>query len=61
MRVNILLVEDDEIDIKAIKKSFEKNHINNPLFVARNGIEALQMLRDSIARPRFVHFRHKHA
>ncbi len=43
--VNVLLVEDDEVDIKNVKRAFEKNNISNPLFVARNGLEALDVLR----------------
>jgi len=42
--VNILLVEDDEIDVMNVKRAFKKNHILNPLFVAENGLEALNML-----------------
>jgi CheY-like chemotaxis protein len=29
-----------------VKRAFEKNKILNPLYVALNGLEALQMLRD---------------
>lgn len=43
--VNILLVEDDEVDIMNVQRAFKKNNINNPLFVARNGLEALDALR----------------
>ncbi|MEA5598668.1 response regulator [Rivularia sp. UHCC 0363] len=43
--VNVLLVEDDEVDIMNVERAFKKAHINNPLYVARNGIEALTMLR----------------
>ena len=44
--LNILLVEDDEIDVKNVKRAFLKNHITNPVFVAENGLEALEMLRN---------------
>lgn len=44
--LNILLVEDDEVDIMNVQRAFKKNNIGNPLFVARNGLEALQMLRN---------------
>ena len=44
--VNILLVEDDEVDIMNVRRAFEKNRITNPLYVARNGIEAIKMLRE---------------
>ena len=43
--VNILLVEDDEVDIMNVERAFKKAGIKNPLFIARNGIEALIMLR----------------
>lgn len=44
-QVNILLVEDDEVDIMNVRRAFKKNNISNPLFIARNGLEALEMLR----------------
>lgn len=43
--LNILLVEDDAVDVMNVRRAFEKNNIINPLHVASNGIEALQMLR----------------
>lgn len=46
--VNILLVEDDEVDVMNVKRAFTKNNIKNELFVAGNGVEALDMLRSSI-------------
>jgi len=41
----ILLVEDDEIDIMAIERAFKKNKINSTLYIARNGQEAMQLLK----------------
>jgi CheY-like chemotaxis protein len=43
--LNILLVEDDEIDVMNVKRAFEKAHIANPVFLAGNGVEALEKLR----------------
>lgn len=43
--INVLLVEDDEVDIMNVQRSFKKSNLNNPLFVAKNGIEALNVLR----------------
>jgi CheY-like chemotaxis protein len=43
--VNILLVEDDEIDVMAVKRAFRELKIANPLFEASDGIEALEILR----------------
>jgi len=44
-RLNILLVEDDELDVMNVQRAFRKNNVVNPLYVAGNGVEALQMLR----------------
>lgn len=56
--INILLVEDDEVDIMNVQRAFKKNNINNPLHVAHNGIEALEMLKgingESIPTPRII-------
>lgn len=43
--LNILLVEDDQVDVMNVRRAFEKNRITNPLFVAGDGLEALEMLR----------------
>jgi CheY-like chemotaxis protein len=43
--LNILLVEDDQVDVMNVKRAFEKAHIANPLFVAGDGVEALEKLR----------------
>jgi CheY-like chemotaxis protein len=43
--LNILLVEDDMVDVMNVRRAFERNKITNPLFVASNGVEALQLLR----------------
>jgi CheY-like chemotaxis protein len=42
--VHIMLVEDDEVDIQDIKRTFQKNNILNPIQVATNGLEALNKL-----------------
>lgn len=43
--LNILLVEDDEVDVMTVQRAFKKGNINNPLYIASNGIEALARLR----------------
>jgi len=43
--LNILLVEDDALDVMNVQRAFKKNNVLNPLFVAGNGLEALDMLR----------------
>jgi CheY-like chemotaxis protein len=49
--INILLVEDDEVDVMNVKRAFKKVNINNPLYVATNGIEALAMLGSKNGEP----------
>ncbi|HEY9638924.1 MAG TPA: response regulator [Coleofasciculaceae cyanobacterium] len=48
--INVLLVEDDEVDVMNVKRAFKRNNITNPLYVASNGLEALEMLRGEGAR-----------
>jgi CheY-like chemotaxis protein len=43
--LNILLAEDDQVDVLNVRRAFEKNRILNPLYVAGDGLEALEMLR----------------
>lgn len=43
--VSVLLVDDDDVDVMAVKRAFRKAKIANPLVVARDGLEALAMLR----------------
>lgn len=57
--VSILLVEDDDVDAEAVERAFESKKISNPIRRARDGIEALQILRGSnghepISRPYIV-------
>jgi len=51
--VTILLVEDDEVDVKALRWAFDKLKIANPLTVARDGVEAWSML-PQLPRPYLV-------
>lgn len=43
----IMLVEDDEVDIMKIKRAFKKLGVEHPLVVANDGVEALEVLRQS--------------
>jgi CheY-like chemotaxis protein len=43
--LNILLVDDDEVDVMTVKRAFSKANIANQVFVATDGIEALELLR----------------
>ena len=49
--LNILLVEDDALDVMNVQRAFKKNNVLNPLFVAGNGLEALDMLRGAGGSP----------
>ena len=42
--INFLLIEDDDLDVQNLQRAFKKNNINYHLHVARNGMEALEML-----------------
>ncbi|AUX47779.1 chemotaxis protein CheY [Sorangium cellulosum] len=46
--LNILLVEDDEVDVMNVRRAFKRNNISNPLWVAGNGVEALELLRSGV-------------
>ncbi len=53
--VTILLVDDDTIDRRAVKRSFRDLKILNPVVEAANGIEALDYLRGQNGRDRLPH------
>ncbi len=40
----ILMAEDDEHDIIAVKRSWKNNHIRNPLYIVNDGEECLDYL-----------------
>lgn len=42
--VPILLVEDDDIDIEAVRRTLRRADIDNPVHIAHDGVEALDML-----------------
>ena len=43
--VHILIVDDDEISVRAIQRAIAKLKLANPVRVARDGLEALDVLR----------------
>lgn len=49
--LHILLVDDDEVDVMNVQRAFKRNNISNPLYVANNGLEALDLLRGPAAIP----------
>lgn len=54
--VTILLVDDDDVDVMGIERALKKLKIGNPLVRARDGLEALKLLRDphAVRRPYIV-------
>ena len=44
--VSVLLIEDDVVDIMGVKREFERSGFHNPVLVAHNGLEALDLLRN---------------
>lgn len=56
---SILLVEDDQMDIMNVQRQLRKHDVDVPLHIARNGREALNLLRGEgnqtkIAKPSVV-------
>jgi CheY-like chemotaxis protein len=52
--LNILLVEDDEVDVMTVQRAFKKGNITNPIYIAGNGLEALEMLRGTTGKPSLI-------
>lgn len=54
----ILLVDDDEADVRAVRRAFQKGGVSCNLTVAKDGEEALDRLRgrsgDSVKRPLLI-------
>lgn len=50
--MSILLVEDDEIDRRAIRRAFRASNIDCEITEAMNGADALAILNDKNERPR---------
>jgi CheY-like chemotaxis protein len=44
-QVSIFIIDDDEVDVQSFKRTFTKLKIANPIYRARDGVEALEMLR----------------
>lgn len=44
-KLNILLIDDDEIDVMNVQRAFKSSDMVHPLTVAENGTDALNKLR----------------
>lgn len=49
-----LLIEDDEVDVMHLQRSFKKLKIANPMVIANDGIEALEILRGENGRAKIT-------
>lgn len=57
--VSLLLVEDDEVDVAAVRRALAVLKIANPLHIVNDGLEALDLLRgengqDKLSRPYII-------
>ena len=43
--LNLVLVDDDEVDVITVRRAFTAGQLKTQLFVARDGLEALALLR----------------
>ena len=53
--VSILLVDDDEIDVQVVLRAFQERRIANPISVAHDGVEALEIMRGENGREKIQH------
>jgi CheY-like chemotaxis protein len=44
-QIKFLVIEDNELDVEKIRRSIKKLALDNPLIRARDGVEALEILR----------------
>jgi CheY-like chemotaxis protein len=52
--LHVVLIDDDDVDVMNVRRAFERNHITNPLHVATNGLEGLELLRSGIVGTRRI-------
>ncbi|MCA8974265.1 MAG: response regulator [Planctomycetes bacterium] len=48
--MSILLLEDDEVEVRIVRRSFEKAGVEHAMVLARDGVEALEVLRGENGR-----------
>ncbi|MBD2768221.1 response regulator [Hymenobacter sp. BT664] len=51
---SILLVEDDQMDVMNVQRELRRHNIDVPLILARNGRDALKMLRGEGGEPKIA-------
>jgi CheY-like chemotaxis protein len=50
--VSIVIVDDDEVDVRAIQRGLKQQRISNPVYVATDGRQGLAMLRGEEGQPK---------
>jgi CheY-like chemotaxis protein len=53
-QVTFLVVDDNELDVEKVEKGFARLKISNPLVRAKDGFEALEVLRGSATVPKLA-------
>lgn len=49
--ITVLLIDDDDVDVRVVQRAFKAQHISNPMVIARNGEEGLEKLRGTADCP----------
>lgn len=54
-RAHILVVDDDEVSVMAVRRALEQHGIKAPTLVAKDGLEALDLLTSgAVPKPRLI-------
>ncbi len=49
--IQLLLVDDDEVDVMAVQRAFRERRLLNPITVAKDGVDALRIMRGAPGQP----------
>jgi len=52
-RVTFLIVDDDEVSVMAVRRALQRLQVENPVAVARDGVEALEVM-ENLPRPYII-------
>jgi CheY-like chemotaxis protein len=50
--ISIVIVDDDDVDVRAVQRGLRQQRIVNPVFVAKDGQQGLDMLRGDSGQTR---------
>ncbi len=51
-KVTILVIDDDQVDVMAVRRALREGGIGDDLVVASDGMEGLEKLRDGVSVPK---------